>query len=200
SKYTFERFFKDLKTALTGKEIDFTSGSIRKAIFMLAIPMILEMMMESVFALVDIIYLSRVSVNAVATVGLTESVITLLYAVAIGLSMAATAVIARRVGEKNVKGAKETAVQAIVLGVIISIVVGVIGVLYPREILTMMGGEADLIEEGFGYTQILIGGNITIFLLFLINAIFRGTGDASIAMWALALSNGLNIILDPLFI
>ena len=200
SKYTFERFFKDLKTALTGKETDFTSGSIRKAIFMLAIPMILEMMMESVFALVDIIYLSRVSVNAVATVGLTESVITLLYAVAIGLSMAATAVIARRVGEKNVKGAKETAVQAIVLGVIISIVVGVIGVLYPREILTMMGGEADLIEEGFGYTQILIGGNITIFLLFLINAIFRGAGDASIAMWALALSNGLNIILDPLFI
>ena len=200
SNNTLEKFFSNLKTALTGKETDFTSGSIRKAIFMLAIPMILEMMMESVFALVDIIYLSRVSVNAVATVGLTESVITLLYAVAIGLSMAATAVIARRVGEKNVKGAKETAVQAIVLGVIISIVVGVIGVLYPREILTMMGGEADLIEEGFGYTQILIGGNITIFLLFLINAIFRGAGDASIAMWALALSNGLNIILDPLFI
>lgn len=200
SNNTLGKFFSNLKTALTGKETDFTSGSIRKAIFMLAIPMILEMMMESVFALVDIIYLSRVSVNAVATVGLTESVITLLYAVAIGLSMAATAVIARRVGEKNVKGAKETAVQAIVLGVIISIVVGVIGVLYPREILTMMGGEADLIEEGFGYTQILIGGNITIFLLFLINAIFRGAGDASIAMWALALSNGLNIILDPLFI
>ncbi|MGS2741088.1 MATE family efflux transporter [Sinomicrobium sp. M5D2P17] len=200
SKYTFERFFKDLKTALTGKEIDFTSGSIRKAIFMLAIPMILEMMMESVFALVDIIYLSRVSVNAVATVGLTESVITLLYAVAIGLSMAATAVIARRVGEKNIRGAKETAVQAIVIGVIISIIVGVIGVSYPKEILSMMGGEPDLIEEGFGYTRILIGGNITIFLLFLINAIFRGAGDASIAMWALALSNGINIILDPLFI
>ncbi|MGS2760807.1 MATE family efflux transporter [Sinomicrobium sp. M5D2P9] len=200
SKNKYRKFFKNLKTALTGKETDFTSGSIRKAIFMLAIPMILEMMMESVFALVDIIYLSRVSVNAVATVGLTESVITLLYAVAIGLSMAATAVIARRVGEKNTKGAKETAVQAIALGVVISIVVGVIGVSYPKEILSIMGGEPDLIEEGFGYTRILIGGNITIFLLFLINAIFRGAGDASVAMWALALSNGLNIILDPIFI
>ena len=200
SAYTIKSFFRDLKKALTGKDIDFTSGSIRKAIFMLAVPMILEMMMESVFALVDIIYLSRVSVNAVATVGLTESVITLLYAVAIGLSMAATALIARRVGEKNIKGARETAVQAIVLGVIISILVGCIGVLYPKEILELMGGEQELIEEGFGYTRILIGGNLTIFLLFLINAIFRGAGDASIAMWALVLSNGLNIILDPLFI
>lgn len=186
--------------AVTGKETEFTSGSIRKAIFMLSIPMILEMLMESIFALVDIAYVSQVSVNAVATIGLTESVITLIYALAIGLSMAATAVVARRIGEKDVKGAREAAVQAIGLGVIISILLGILGIFYAKEILALMGGEPDLIAEGYGYTKLLIGGNITIMLLFLINAIFRGAGDASIAMWTLVLSNGLNIILDPIFI
>ena len=186
--------------AISGKEQEFTSGSIRKAIFMLSIPMILEMLMESIFALVDIAYVSRVSVNAVATIGLTESVITLVYAIAIGLSMAATAVVARRVGEQDLKGAREAAVQAIFLGVLVALVVGVIGLLYNKEILALMGAEPDLIEEGHGYTKWLIGGNITILLLFLINAIFRGAGDASIAMWTLVLSNGLNIILDPIFI
>lgn len=186
--------------AVTGKETEFTSGSIRKAIFMLSIPMILEMLMESIFALVDIAYVSQVSVNAVATIGLTESVITLVYALAIGLSMAATAVVARRIGEKDVQGAREAAVQAIGLGVIISILLGILGIFYAKEILALMGGEPDLIEEGYGYTKLLIGGNITIMLLFLINAIFRGAGDASIAMWTLVLSNGLNIILDPIFI
>lgn len=186
--------------AVTGKETEFTSGSIRKAIFMLSIPMILEMLMESIFALVDIAYVSQVSVNAVATIGLTESVITLVYALAIGLSMAATAVVARRIGEKDVKGAREAALQAIGLGVIISILLGILGIFYAKEILALMGGEPDLIEEGYGYTKLLIGGNITIMLLFLINAIFRGAGDASIAMWTLVLSNGLNIILDPIFI
>ena len=167
---------------------------------MLSIPMILEMVMESIFAIVDIAYVSQVSVNAVATIGLTESVITLVYAVAIGLSMAATAVVARRIGEKDVQGARESAVQAIALGVVVSVLVGIIGVLYAKEILALMGAEHELIAEGYGYTQLLIGGNITILLLFLINAIFRGAGDASIAMWALVLSNGLNIILDPIFI
>ncbi|WP_420386575.1 MATE family efflux transporter [Roseivirga sp.] len=200
SKNKYKRYFQYLIDAIRGKEEDFTTGSIRKAIFMLSIPMIFEMLMESAFALVDIIFVSRVSVNAVATVGLTESVITLLYALAIGLSMAATAVVARRTGAKDKKGAKEAAVQAIILGVIISIVIGAIGIIYPREILELMGGESSLIAEGYGYTRILIGGNITIMLLFLINAIFRGAGDASIAMWALVLSNGLNIILDPIFI
>ncbi len=186
--------------AITGKESNFTSGSIRKAVFMLSIPMILEMMMESIFAIVDIAYVSRVSVNAVATIGLTESVITLVYALAIGLSMAATAVVARRVGEKNLKGAREAATQAIFLGILIAVVIGVIGLIYAKEILALMGGESDLIAEGYGYTQWLLGGNITIVLLFLINAIFRGAGDASVAMWTLVLSNGLNIILDPIFI
>ncbi|MBT8237182.1 MAG: MATE family efflux transporter [Croceitalea sp.] len=186
--------------AVTGKETEFTSGSIRKAIFMLSIPMILEMLMESIFALVDIAWVSQVSVNAVATIGLTESVITLIYAVAIGLSMAATAVVARRVGEKDIEGARKTAVQAIFLGILVSLLVGVFGFLFAKEILGLMGAEQDLIQEGYGYTQWLIGGNITIMLLFLINAIFRGAGDASIAMWTLVLSNGLNIILDPFFI
>lgn len=156
--------------------------------------------MESVFAVVDIFFVSKVSVNAVATIGLTESVITLVYAVAIGLSMAATAIVARRVGEKDLKGASQAAVQAISLGVAIAILVSIIGLIYPREILGLMGAEADLIEEGYGYTKVLLGGNITIMLLFLINAIFRGAGDASVAMWTLVLSNGLNIILDPIFI
>ncbi|MGW9686074.1 MATE family efflux transporter [Flagellimonas sp. 2504JD1-5] len=198
--YSFKKIINYFWIAVTGKETEFTSGSIRKAIFMLSIPMILEMLMESIFALVDIAYVSKVSVNAVATIGLTESVITLIYALAIGLSMAATAVVARRIGEKDVQGARIAAVQAIGLGIVISIVLGIVGILFAKDILALMGGEPDLIEEGYGYTKLLIGGNITIMLLFLINAIFRGAGDASIAMWTLVLSNGLNIILDPIFI
>ncbi|WP_347925507.1 MATE family efflux transporter [Pontimicrobium sp. SW4] len=200
NKISIKQFFKYFKIAVSGKEESFTTGSIRRAIFMLSIPMILEMLMESIFAIVDIFYVSQVSVNAVATIGLTESVITLVYAVAIGLSMAATAVVARRVGENDLKGASQAAVQVIFLGTAVAIGISIIGILYPKEILSIMGAEADLIEEGYGYTQILLGGNITIMLLFLINAIFRGAGNASIAMWTLILSNGLNIILDPIFI
>ncbi|WP_296384647.1 MATE family efflux transporter [Winogradskyella sp.] len=200
NKISIKQFFKYFKIAVSGKEQNFTSGSIRRAVFMLSIPMILEMLMESIFAIVDIFYVSRVSVNAVATIGLTESVITLVYAVAIGLSMAATAIVARRIGEQDEKGASQAAVQVIFLGVIVAAFISVIGILYPKEILQLMGGEPELIAEGYGYTQVLLGGNVTIMLLFLINAIFRGAGDASIAMWALVLSNGLNIILDPMFI
>jgi len=198
--FSIKKLYTDFKDALAGKQNDFTTGNIRRAIFMLSIPMILEMLMESIFAIVDIAFVSQVSTNAVATIGLTESVITLVYAVAIGVSMAATALVARRIGEKDPDGASKVAVQAIFLGVLIAAIVSVIGILYPKEILGLMGGEPDLIEEGYGYTQILLGGNITIMLLFLINAIFRGAGNASIAMKALILSNTLNIILDPLFI
>ncbi len=199
-KITLKKLYHYFLIAVKGKETEFTSGSIRKAIFMLSIPMILEMMMESIFAIVDIAYVSQVSVNAVATIGLTESVVTLVYAIAIGLSMAATAVVARRIGEKDEHGASQTAVQAIFLGIMVAIIIGIVGLVYSREILSLMGGSVDLIDEGHGYTKLLIGGNITIVLLFLINAIFRGAGDASIAMWTLILSNGLNIILDPIFI
>lgn len=200
NKLTPARLYEYFIIALTGKDSDFITGSIRKAIFMLSIPMVLEMLMESIFALVDIAFVSRVSVNAVATIGLTESVITLIYAIAIGLSMAATAVVARRVGEKNLQGARESAVQVILLGITVAIITGIIGAIYSKEILGLMGGSIELIQEGHGYTRLMIGGNITILLLFLINAIFRGAGDASVAMWILVLSNGLNIILDPIFI
>jgi len=200
NKISFRQFIGFFIEAVRGKEQDLTAISIRRAIFMLSIPMILEMLMESIFALVDILYVSKVSVNAVATIGLTESVITLVYAVAIGLSMAATAIVARRVGEKDLDGASRAAVQVIILGVLVSIIVSAIGIIYAKEILGLMGAEPDLIAEGYGYTQWLLGGNVTIMLLFLINAIFRGAGNASVAMWTLILSNGLNIILDPMFI
>lgn len=196
----FESIFSLFFKAVKGKEHDFTSGSISRAVIMLSIPMILEMLMESVFALVDIIFVSKVSVNAVATVGLTESVLTLVYAVAIGLSMGATAIVARRTGEKDREGAQKAAVQVIFLGIFIASIISLIGIFFPKEILYFMGGEPDLIEEGFGYTKVLLGGNMTVMLLFLINAVFRGAGNASIAMWTLILSNGLNIILDPIFI
>ena len=200
NKISTKQFLKYFAIAVKGVEQDFTSISIRRAIFMLSIPMILEMLMESVFALVDIFYVSRVSVNAVATIGLTESVITLVYAIAIGLSMAATAVVARRVGEKHLKEASQAAVQVIFLGIAVAAVVSVLGILYAKNILALMGAETDLIEEGYGYTTVLLGGNVTVVLLFLINAVFRGAGNASVAMRTLILSNGLNIILDPIFI
>ncbi len=197
---SIKSFFNLLREAIAGKEIDLTQASIKKAIFLLAVPMILEMSMESIFALVDIFYVSQVSTNAVATIGLTESVITLVYALAVGLSMAATAIVARRIGEKDPEGAKRVTVQVIFLGILVSSVVSVIGILFPKEILGLMGGEQSLIDEGYRYTQILIGGNFTIVLLFLINAIYRGAGNASMAMWTLILSNGINIVLDPIFI
>ncbi len=200
NKYTLTKLFSYFKIAVTGKEQEFTSGSIRKAVFMLAIPMILEMMMESIFALVDAYFVSSLSANAIATVGLTESVLTLVYAVAIGLSMGVTAIVARRVGEKDINGASQAAVQSIFLGTAIAIIISIVGILFPKEILALMGAEQGLIDEGYGYTQVLLGGNITIMLLFLINAVFRGAGDASVAMKVLIFSNLLNIILDPIFI
>ena len=196
----FKSFLSNLRIAISGSEKEFTTGSINRAIFMLSVPMILEMVMESLFAVVDVFFVSRVSINAIATVGLTESVIFLVYAVAIGLSIATTAMVARRVGEKRHKKAADAAVQAIVLAVILSILIGIIGFLFAKDILFLMGASDDLISEGYGYTKWLIGGNVTITLLFLLNAVFRGAGEASLAMRSLWLANGLNIILDPLLI
>lgn len=194
------QYLKLFGQAVKGTQQEYTTGSIRKAIFMLSVPMVLEMMMESVFFLVDAYFVSSLGANAIATVGLTESVLTLVYAIAIGLSMGVTAIVARRIGEKNVEGARRTAVQAIMLGILVAALVSLVGILYPKEILQIMGGEPDLIEEGYRFTQILLGGNVTIMLLYLINAIFRGAGDASVAMRVLIFSNILNIILDPLLI
>lgn len=194
------KFFKAFFAAVKGKEKNFTSGSINRAIFMLSIPMILEMVMESLFAVVDIYFVGKVSVNAIATVALTESVIMIVYAISIGLSMAATAMVARRVGENKKEEASVAAVQAIIMTVSISMVFSLVGIFFPRQILELMGGEADLVNEGYRYTMIMLAGNLTIMMIFLINAIFRGAGDASIAMRVLWLSNGLNIILDPILI
>ncbi|MEQ8242383.1 MATE family efflux transporter, partial [Fulvivirga sp.] len=173
---------KNFIKAVKGEEKDFVSGSINKAIFMLSIPMILEMVMESLFAVVDIYFVGKVSVNAVATVALTESVIMIVYAIAIGLSMAATAVVARRIGEKQPEKAATAGIQAVFLTIAISLIFSLVGIFFAKDVLRLMGGEPDLVEEGYKYTMIMLGGNVTVMLLFLINAIFRGTGDASIAM------------------
>lgn len=189
-----------IKQALSGESQDYTQGSIRKAVFLLSIPMILEMCMESVFAVVDIFFVGRIGSGAVATVGLTESVLTLVYSVAIGLSMAATAIVARRIGEKNPDEASKSAVQAILTALIITVVVSVAGSIFAPEILQLMGAPREVIAMGFSYTRIIFSGSIVIMLLFLINGIFRGAGNASIAMWSLWIANGGNIILCPIMI
>jgi putative MATE family efflux protein len=187
------------KEALLGTHQDFTKGDLNRAILLLAIPMILEMCMESLFGIVDAFFVSRLGADAMATVGLTESLLTLVFGVAIGLSMSTTAFVARRVGEHDNEGAANAAVQAIILGLLVSLVVGVIGVTNAPALLHMMGATA-AVEANSRYTQILMGGSAVIFLLFLINAIFRGAGDAALAMRTLWLANIINIILDPCLI
>jgi putative MATE family efflux protein len=194
------RFFILFGQAVAGSEQDYTTGSIRKAVFLLAIPMIMEMMMESVFAVVDIFFVGKLGNDAVATVGLTESVLSLVYSIAIGLSMAATALVARRVGEKNLKEAAHAGMQAILFALMLSIVISAVGVFYAQEILRLMGANERMIAENIRYTQIMYGGNVVITLLFLTNGIFRGAGDASIAMRSLWIANISNIILCPLLI
>lgn len=189
------------KQALVGSStINYTEGSIAKATFLLAVPMILEMAMESVFAIVDIFFVAGLGPEAVATVGLTEAVMTLLYAVAIGLSMGTTAMVARRIGEDNAAGAAFAAGQALWMGIFVSLFVGVVGFFYAGKILALMGAEAAVVEGGTKYIQIMLSGSFTIVFLFLNNAIFRGAGDASIAMRSLLLANGINIVLDPCLI
>ena len=189
-----------IRAAIRGDEYDYTTGSIRKAIFMLSIPMVLEMAMESLFALVDAFFVAQVSPDAVATVGLTESVITLVYSVAIGISTAPVAMIARYIGEKNQAGASRVAKQAMYMAIGVSIALGIPGVIFADDILRMMGGSDELIASGVNYTRILFGSNVVIMLLFLLNGIFRGAGDAAYAMRALWLANGINIVLDPILI
>ena len=198
--FSISRVFKLFISALKGEETEFTTGSINRAIILLSIPMIAEMIMESLFAVVDVFFVAKVSVNAVATVGLTESVLMIIYSIAVGLSMAVTAIIARRIGEKNYDRANNAAFQAILLALVVGVVLGIPGFLFAEDILRLMGGDSTLIAEGVGYTKIMYAGNLSIILIFLINAIFRGAGNASIAMRSLWIANGLNIILDPLFI
>ncbi len=186
--------------AIKGTNQSYTSGSINRAIVLLAIPMILEMAMESLFAIVDTFFVSKISADAVATVGLTESVITLVYSIAIGISMAPMAMIARFIGEDNPEKASKVALQAIYMAVVIALLIGIPGAIYADDILRLMGGSETLIRDNVGYTRIMFASNLFIMLLFLLNGIFRGAGDASLAMRALWIANIINIILDPLFI
>ncbi len=186
--------------AIQGKEKQFTTGSIKKAIVLLSIPMILEMAMESLFAVVDVFFVSRVGVDAVTTVGLTESVVTIVYSLAWGISMAATAMVARRIGEEKPEEAAMAAVQAILLALALGVVLGIAGFIFAGDILRLMGAKASVIETGIQYTRIAFASNIIILMLFLLNGIFRGAGDAAIAMYSLWIANAVNIVLDPLLI
>lgn len=195
-----KKVIKAIKSSIQVTDRDFTKGDLRSAIIMLAIPMMLEQIMESIFAVVDIYFVSKLSVNAIATVGLTETFMFIIYSLAIGLSAGTTALIARRTGEKDPEGASNVAVQSIVLSSTIALLVGVFGFIYAEDVLRLMGGDEVLISEGVGYTRILLSFNIIIFLLYLLNAIFRGAGDAAIAMYSLIFANTINIILDPMLI
>ena len=193
-------FWASVKEALGGTQQDFTEGSISRGIALLAIPMVLEMTMESIFAVVDVFFVSRLGEDAIATVGLTEGMLTLIYAVAIGLSMGTTAMVARRFGEKHAAAAGTVAVQSILLGVLVACVVGAGSAFNARRLLALMGATSGIIETGSGYTTVLLATNVVIMLIFLNNAVFRGAGDASIAMRALWIANGINIVLDPCLI
>jgi len=200
SGFSLSKFIKLFRKALNGQEYDYTSGSIRVAVFLLAVPMMLEMCLESVFAVVDIYFVNKLGPHAVSVVGLTEAVITLVYSAAIGLSAAATAVVARRVGEKNPEGAARAAVQSLILSGVLIVIMSVAGYVYAEEILRLMGAEPAAVEMGINYTRIMLGGSAVVVLLFLINGIFRGAGNASVAMRSLWLANGCNIILCPVLI
>ncbi|WDF80620.1 MATE family efflux transporter [Mucilaginibacter sp. KACC 22773] len=195
-------FFSVLKQAIKGQEVDLTSISIKRAIVLLAIPMMLEMAMESVFALVDLYFVGHLknSSHAIQTVGLTESVLTVIYSLAIGLSMAATAVVARRIGEKNPEAASKAGMQTIVIAVLINLGISIFGFLHARGLLLIMGASAETADHGTPFVRIMMGGSIIIVLLFLINGIFRGAGNAAIAMRSLWIANMANIILCPIFI
>ncbi|MEP1150384.1 MAG: MATE family efflux transporter [Balneola sp.] len=192
--------WSDIKTSLSGTDKDFTKGSIGRAILVLSIPMVLEMLMESVFAVFDIFFVSKLGADAIATVGITESLMTLIYAIAIGFAMSTTALVSRRFGEKNYDKASVTAVQAILVALFVSIPIALLGGFFAPKLLTLMGAEGAIVTEFSAYTTIMFSTNFVIMLIFVINAVFRGAGDANVAMKTLILANIINIILDPLLI
>ncbi|MBK7391950.1 MAG: MATE family efflux transporter [Chloracidobacterium sp.] len=193
-------FWAVLREAVRGSSRDFTTGPIGLGIFLLAVPMILEMSMESLFAVVDIFFVAKLGADAVAIVGLTESVMALIYAVAFGFAISATATVARRTGEKDAAGAAKSAAHVIYCGVIVSLVISAIGIIFAPQILTLLGAKPHILAEGSQFMRIMVGGNAAVLFIFLLNAIFRGAGDAAIAMRVLILANGLNMILSPCFI
>lgn len=193
-------FWASIREALRGSHQDYTAGNLNRAILLLAIPMVLEMVLESLFAVVDVFFVGRLGADAVATVGLTESLLTIVFAVAIGLSMSTTAMVARRIGEKDPEDASIAGVQAIILGLSVSLTVGIPCLIYAPRLLQLMGATPEIVATGSGYARIALGGCFAIMMLFLNNAIFRGAGDAAIAMRLLWLSNIINLILDPCLI
>jgi MATE family, multidrug efflux pump len=197
---TASTFWSSIREALRGSHQDFTMGSLNRAILLLAIPMVLEMVLESLFAVVDVFWVGRLGADAVATVGLTESLLSLIFAVGLGLSLSTTAMVARRIGEKDPEGAAVAGVQAIAIGLAVSALVGIPCLFYAPELLRLMGASSQIISVGSGYARIALGGGGVIMLLFLNNAIFRGAGDAAIAMRLLWVSNIINLILDPCLI
>jgi len=192
--------WRELVNAIRGTGADYTRIGMRRAVFLLAVPMVLELVMEATFAVVDIYFVGKLGASAVATVGLTETYLFLLYAIGIGLATAVTAIVARRVGEKQSTEAGLTAVQAIFIALLVSLPFALVGIFYARELLALMGADAWALEQGYRYTQWMLGGNAVIVLLFVINAVYRGAGDAAIAMRVLWIANGINILLDPLLI
>jgi putative MATE family efflux protein len=192
--------WKLFKDAILGKEQDYTQVNLKTAIFVLSVPMILEMIMESLFAVVDIFFVGKLGKEAAASVGLTEAILMVVYSVGVGLSMAATAMIARRFGEKNHKEAGSVAFQLLFLGIIVSVIIAVLGFIFAENILTLMGASEQVLKVGVAYSQIIFAGNLAIMLLFLINGAFRGAGQPHLAMRALWISNGINIVLDPILI
>ncbi len=195
-----KRIWQAFSEAIRGSDRDFTQISINKAVILLAIPMVLEMVMESVFAIVDIFFVSKLGADAIATVGITESVLTLIYAIAFGLAMGTNALVSRRIGEKNSKEAANEGVQSIITGLIVSIVIAIPGAIYAKDLLRIMGASPLIIHNYSSFTAIMLGGNVVIMLLFVNNAIFRGAGDAAVAMRVLWIANGINLILDPMLI
>jgi putative MATE family efflux protein len=192
-------FWATLREAVRGSEQDFTEGGIGRAIFLLSVPMVLEMAMESLFGAVNVYWVAHLGKEQAAAVGITESLLTIVFTVAIGLSMAATAMVARRIGEKDPEGAARAAVQSLLLGIFISIPIALAGVIFREPLFRMMNAEAGVIEAGSGYITIF-GANLIVMLLFLFNAIFRGAGDAAVAMRSLWIGNAINLVLDPCFI
>ena len=195
-----KKLWKDIRESISGTDQDFTKGSLNRAILLLSIPMVLEMMMESLFALFDTLFVAQLGTEALATIAYTEGMMTIFYAIGVGFSMATTALVARRIGENNRRAASIVASQAIIVGILFSLILAIPGIFFPKDLLFLMGASPATIDQGYMFTSLMLSFNIVIMLLFIINAVFRSSGDAAISLRVLFLANLLNIVLDPCLI